>query len=119
MREPTAKRPTSAAILTFVGPDDRVKEARKAMRVLGFTETEDAVPWRESRHYNQAEQLPGMLLAGARYREGLTQAELSARTGIQRRHISEMEGGKRPIGKANARKLADALNMSPRRFLTV
>ena len=106
-------------------PGDKAREARKAMRILGFWEAEnsrlsgDAIHWRESRHYDRAEQLPGMLLAGARYREGLTQLELSGRTGIHRRHISEMENGRRPIGKANARKLAEALHIDPRRLLTV
>ncbi|WP_442877394.1 helix-turn-helix domain-containing protein [Desulfolutivibrio sp.] len=42
-------------------------------------------------------------------------AELSQATGIPRRHISEMENGKRPIGKKNARLLAEALNIDPRR----
>lgn len=40
-------------------------------------------------------------------------------TGIPRRHISEMENNKRPIGKQNARKLAEVLNVDPRRFLSV
>jgi hypothetical protein len=30
-----------------------------------------------------------------------------------------MENGRRPIGKANARKLAEALNIDPRRLLSV
>ncbi|WP_303842493.1 helix-turn-helix transcriptional regulator [Selenomonas ruminantium] len=46
--------------------------------------------------------MPGVLLSGARYREGMTQAQLSEKTGIPRRHISEIENGKRPIGKQNA-----------------
>jgi transcriptional regulator with XRE-family HTH domain len=80
--------------------------------------TSEAKPWRDALPYKQDE-LPSVFLSGARYREDLTQAELSNRTGIPRRHISEMENGKRPIGKQNARKLADALNVAPRRFLAV
>jgi transcriptional regulator with XRE-family HTH domain len=38
-------------------------------------------------------------------------------TGIARRHISEMENGKRSIGKEIARKLAKALNCDYRVFL--
>jgi plasmid maintenance system antidote protein VapI len=38
-------------------------------------------------------------------------------TGIHRRHISEMENGKRPIGKENAKKLAKVLNADYRMFL--
>lgn len=63
------------------------------------------------------ERSPSRMLSGARYREGLTQAELSSMTGIPRRHISEMENGKRTIGKVNAKKLAQSLNVDYRRFL--
>ena len=59
----------------------------------------------------------GVYLKGLRYREGLTQVQLSEITGIPRRHISEMESGKRTIGKANARKLAEALKADYRLFL--
>jgi transcriptional regulator with XRE-family HTH domain len=52
----------------------------------------------------------GVYLRGIRYREDLTQDQLSERTGVHRRHISEMENGKRPIGKENAKKLAKVLN---------
>ena len=62
---------------------------------------------------------PGTMLQGARYREDMTQEQLAKATGIPRRHISEMENNKRPIGKQNARKLADVLNVAPRRFLSV
>jgi len=47
----------------------------------------------------------------------LTQVALSEFTGIPRRHISEMENGKRPIGKMTANKLAEALNVDYRVFL--
>ncbi len=78
----------------------------------------EAKPWRQVLPYSNDE-LPGVFLAGARYREGLTQAQLAEATGIPSRHISEMEHGKRPIGKQTARKLAEALKVAPRRFLSV
>jgi transcriptional regulator with XRE-family HTH domain len=78
----------------------------------------EAKPWREAMAYSPKEQ-PAVFLAGARYREGLTQAQLAEATGIPRRHISEMEHGKRPIGKQTARKLAQALKVDPRRLLAV
>lgn len=37
-------------------------------------------------------------------------------TGIPQRHISEMENGKRGIGKERARKIAEALHVSDYRF---
>ena len=68
-------------------------------------------------HISRIENAPGVFLAGARYREDLSQRALAEMTGIPQRHISEMENGKRPVGKANARKLAEALNVDYRMFL--
>ena len=56
-------------------------------------------------------------LRAYRTRESLTQKELAARTGIPQHHISEMENGKRPIGKERARKLAEALGVGDWRML--
>ncbi len=67
---------------------------------------------------HKKEELPGIFLAGARFREGMTQEQLATATGIPRRHISEMENNKRPIGKKNARRLAEALHVDPRVFLS-
>jgi len=51
-------------------------------------------------------------LRAYRNRESLTQVELARLTGIPQHQISEMETGKRTIGKERARKLALALNVS-------
>jgi hypothetical protein len=59
----------------------------------------------------------GTILQGVRFREGITQVDLSRNTGIPQRHISEMENGKRTIGKVNARKLAKAMDVDYRIFL--
>jgi transcriptional regulator with XRE-family HTH domain len=56
-------------------------------------------------------------LRAYRTRENLTQKELAARTGIPQHHISEMENGKRPIGKERARKLAEQLGVGDWRML--
>lgn len=56
-------------------------------------------------------------LAGYRYRENLTQQKLSELTSIPQRHLSEMENGKRGIGKENAIKLAEALHCDYRGLL--
>ena len=60
---------------------------------------------------------PGDVLKGARDREGLTQTELAAKIGVKPHHISEMENGKRSIGKDMARRLAKALNTGYKVFL--
>ena len=124
------KKPhTEEVSMTFTGPASMLEQALEAMRSLGFEEAEQlpskqdvegSIPWRESSYYKELMQNPpAVFLSGARYREGLTQVELAERTGIPRRHISEMENGKRPIGKLNAKKLAEVLNIDPRRLLAV
>jgi DNA-binding XRE family transcriptional regulator len=67
--------------------------------------------------YFPGETKPGVVLRGARGRENMTQLQLAEATGIPQRHISEMENGKRGIGKDNALKLAKALNTDYRLFL--
>lgn len=53
---------------------------------------------------------PGTILRGLRVREDLTQKELAQKAKLKPHHISEMENGKRPMGKEVAMRLAEALN---------
>jgi len=55
-------------------------------------------------------------LRAYRHREGLTQKQLAGLTGIPQHHLSEMENGKRGIGRERARKLAEALKVSDYRL---
>lgn len=78
----------------------------------------------QSFSYAIAEVFPEMIgksqeiaLRAYRTREGVTQKQLAKVTGIPQRHISEMENGKRGIGKERARKLSEALNISDFRLL--
>ena len=115
--------------MAFTGPITMMEQALEVMRVLGFESKEQlpakqlgegSIPWRETSYFKEIESiLPSVFLSGARHREGLTQIELAKRSGIPRRHISEMENNKRPIGKMNVRKLAEVLNIDPRRLLSV
>lgn len=67
--------------------------------------------------YFSGEAKEAVALRGARSREDLTQKQLSEMTGIPQRHLSEMEHGRRTIGKERAKKLAVALNCDYRVFL--
>ena len=60
---------------------------------------------------------PGKRLDAERFKRSLTQTKLSEITGIPQHHISEMENGKRPIGKEMAKKLAKAFKLDYRVFL--
>jgi DNA-binding XRE family transcriptional regulator len=73
----------------------------------------ESVPWEEVYpDFNGS-----AALLGARKREGLTQKELAAQVGVSQTHISEMEHGKRPIGKDMAKRLAKVLRADYRVFL--
>lgn len=59
----------------------------------------------------------GVMLKGCRYKSELTQKALAIELGISQHHISEMETGKRTIGKAMAKRLADFFKTDYRIFL--
>lgn len=118
MQEPMNALHTDTVELTFEVPVGRVDEARRLMHEHGFEPTPDSVPWREVLMKGNVN-LPGSNLAGARFKEGMTQTQLAQMTGIPRRHISEMENNRRGIGRQNARKLAAALNIDPRLLLAL
>jgi DNA-binding XRE family transcriptional regulator len=60
---------------------------------------------------------PGSAIRGLRLREGLTQEQLARLLGIKRTNLSEMENGKRPIGKNMAKRLAQVLKTDYKVFL--
>jgi len=101
--------------LTFTGPDDLKHEAIKLMRSIGFVDNQGGISW----HLVFPEFIgneKGTVLKGARLREELTQKQLSEKTGIPQRHISEMETGKRQVGRKRAEILAGVLNVSDYRI---
>ena len=119
MPELTKSHPTRNIELRFIGPVENREKAIKNLKPLGFVDaSEEYVTWRElisAEHTD--EELPGVNLRGARYREDITQKQLSELIGIPQRHISMMENGKRPIGKEMAKRLGKALNIGYKVFL--
>ncbi|MBX9743763.1 MAG: helix-turn-helix transcriptional regulator [Chlamydiales bacterium] len=78
----------------------------------------ESIPWREVfkdelKKYGEA----GFLLKGNRHKAEMTQKELADVLGISQNHISEMENGKRPIGKVMALRLAKVFKTDYRKFL--
>jgi len=117
MQVHTKKPPTETIELRFSGPIVNMARAIESLRPLGFVDTSDSVPWRQAYPEYTEKQLIGKALAGARHKEKLTQIQLAVMIGIPQRHISEMENGKRPIGKEMAKRLGEALNISYKVFL--
>jgi len=114
MLEHTKKLPIE---IKFIGPLANKAKAIDALRPLGFVDASDGVPWRDLFPEYTDEELPGVCLSGSRSKEGMTQKELSELTGIPQSHVSEMENGKRQIGKKRAKILAKALNVGYKVFL--
>ena len=78
----------------------------------------ETASWREV-FKTQIEQFgePALALRGARKRDGYSQVQLAERSGIPQQHISEMENGKRPIGKKHAKLFADIFHTGYKVFL--
>jgi ribosome-binding protein aMBF1 (putative translation factor) len=67
----------------------------------------------ELKKYGEA----GLMLRGSRHKAELTQEDLADALGISQNHISEMENGKRSIGKVMALRLAKFFKTDYRKFL--
>ena len=117
MQVRTKKRHTEInSVARFIGPVDKIAEIRKFAVSLGLSDIEESVDYREAfpEYIGKEKQTA---LRAYRTREGLTQDKLAMLAGIPRRHISDMENGRRPIGRENAKKLAEALNTDYRMLL--
>jgi addiction module HigA family antidote len=129
MLEPTKKQTTEEfADICFRVPAvhaDRIRAVVDNILALIGSEDQGMPPHQEQEegdHLYRIEEVfpdfhPGDTLKGARLMHELTQAQLAAKIGVKASHISEMEKGKRPIGKEMARRLAKALNTSYQVFL--
>ena len=115
MLEHTKKHPIDV-FLSFVGPHEMKDKAIELMLSIGFSDNQGGIPWRTAFPEFSGNET-GTVLKGSRLREGLTQKQLSEKTGIPQRHISEMETGKRQVGRKRAEILADALSISDYRML--
>jgi DNA-binding XRE family transcriptional regulator len=107
MPEPTKKHHTDMVTVRL-----RVhrKNAPKIEEYARIIESE------EERNYSVAEVFPEFIgkeqqvaLRAYRHRENLTQRQLAELVGIPQRHLSEMENGKRTIGKEMAKRLCKVL----------
>lgn len=84
-------------------------------RYVEQLEKAETLPWREVA--GRRGSVPAAILRAVRSKAGITQTRLSELTEIPQRHLSEMEQGKRGIGRETAKKLATALDLDYRVFL--
>lgn len=83
--------------------------------LLNKYEKHDSVDWEVVAKNSIAKhKQAGMVLRGARYREGMSQKELARQSGVSQDNISRIENGKRGVGAAVAKKLAKPLKINYR-----
>lgn len=76
------------------------------------------IPWREAAKRDLKKHSEGgQMLRGSRFKAEVSQRELAEALGISQHHISEMENGKRPIGKEMAKRFAGFFKTDYRLFL--
>jgi DNA-binding XRE family transcriptional regulator len=93
-------------------PDDKISKIQEAVSVILGAEDE-SLPLEEV--FPDLHQ--GSAIRGLRLRQGLTQEQLAHLLGVKRTNLSEMENGKRPIGKNMAKRLAQVLKTDYKVFL--
>ena len=59
----------------------------------------------------------GIVFRGIRIKNNLTQAEVAKRLGLDQSDVSKIEKGKRPVGKALAKKIEQEFGVDYHRFL--
>lgn len=112
MLEHTKRRRTESPLeARFIGSREKIAKLKDYASQIGLLDASDSVSIAEA-FPAYGENPLGLALRGARHREGVTQRELAEATGIPQRHISEMENGKRQIGRERARKIAAALRVA-------
>ena len=101
----------------FIGSVKKINRLIAQAKSLGLVDVSDLMPWRKAFPEFAEESAPSVALKGARKKEGLTQKELARLTGIPQSNLSEMENGKRGIGKELAGRLSKVLNVNYRILL--
>ena len=105
-------------IRLFLVPKDRANGIVRLLQDFEIKEDQQTTPWREAiadltLKYTEA----GAALKGARIKENLSQSDLANKLGIPQSHISDMEHGRRTIGKNMAKRLSKVLNVGYKVFL--
>jgi DNA-binding XRE family transcriptional regulator len=117
MKELHTKKTAYKVVIEIPGRVDKcvfvpAKHLQKLEAFLEKYGESDLIPWEELAGDRIAKyKKSGLALRGSRYREGISQKELSKRTGISQENISKMENGQRNIGEKVAKKLAKVLNI--------
>lgn len=96
----------------------KARHTKRPTKRLKLPSLQRSVPWRESlkEHLDKYSE-GGSLLRAHRNDARLTQEELGNKLKVSQNHLSEMENGKRPIGKEMARRFSKFFKVDYRMFL--
>ena len=87
------------------------------LTVLSPENGEDSVPVEETEFWKEMEKNRiGNLLAGARHKARLTQAQLAKKLGIQQNMVSDYEHGRRRLSPLMAKRFSTALRIKEERL---
>lgn len=82
------------------------------------SENSEKLSWREVANRDiRKHSEGGQMLRASRFKKDLSQKDLAVGVGVIQHHISEMENGRRPIGKELARRFAEFFEVDYRLFL--
>ena len=112
----SAEKKDKKVSVHFQVPFEKLEDIKRIIACLGGEEEVSEVAKNDWEDAFQ-ERHPGVVIRGLRFRDGLTQVELADKIGILQSHISEMENGRRSVGKAMAKKLARVFNSDYKIFL--
>jgi DNA-binding XRE family transcriptional regulator len=101
----------------YIGPHEKIERIVNFAKSLDLEDISETIDWRELFPEYKNASSHCIALKGSRKKENLTQKDLARLAGIPQGHISEMENGKRAIGKEIAVKLGKALNVNYKIFL--
>jgi ribosome-binding protein aMBF1 (putative translation factor) len=105
-RQTTYAIPKKIAEKYVVKKETRIKKAKKSLTIQTIFEKLD-------KKYTKA----GALLKGLRLREGMSQVVFAKKVNVTQANLSNMENGRRPIGKMIAKRIEKAFGVNYRYFL--
>ena len=97
--------------------DELIEWISKKYEVRILSSATESVPIEETNFWKEMQSnRVGNLLAGARLKAGLTQAQLAKNLGVRQNMISDFERGKRRLSPTMAKRLAKALHVDVNRI---
>ncbi len=112
------KKPRIELSIQGENPEELIAWISKKFEVsILSSDKSDSIPVEDTDFWKEMQSNRiGNLLAGARLKAGMTQAELAKKLGVRQNMISDYERGKRRISRSMAKRLAKSLGIKVERL---